>query len=99
MKNAFDVELHCLGALNNLFDVSQQPNMIGTGVSKENKNSWVRTGEALGAGAKIYGFRVDNVHLQAYQVLGGLHRNGQGEEILEVIGMEEEEENNGQEGQ
>ena len=38
VKNAFDVELHCLGALNNLFDVSQQPNMIGTGVSKENKN-------------------------------------------------------------
>jgi hypothetical protein len=37
-------------------------------------------GEALGAGAKIYGYHVNNVHIETYKILGGLHRHGlQGE--------------------
>ena len=38
-------------------------------------SKWMRTGEALGAGAKIYGFRVDNVHCDAYKMMGSLSRN------------------------
>jgi hypothetical protein len=37
---------------------------------------WIRTGEALGAGAKIYGFRVDNVHNDTYKMMSTLSRNG-----------------------
>jgi len=39
--------------------------------------------EALGAGAKIYGFRVDNVHMDAYKMLGNLSRNA--EMTLDVV--------------
>ena len=38
---------------------------------------WLRSAEALGAGAKIYGFRVDNVHMDAYKMLSSLTRNGE----------------------
>jgi hypothetical protein len=52
----------------------------------------------LGAGAKIYGYRVDNVHMETYRILGGLHRHGiQGDHEIELIinggGNEEGEEN------
>ena len=40
---------------------------------------WLRTGQALGAGAKIYGFRVDNVHYDAYKIMGSLARGSNGE--------------------
>ena len=40
------------------------------------QNKWVRTAEAIGAGAKIYGYRVDNVHMDAYKMLNTLSRNG-----------------------
>ena len=39
------------------------------------ETKWLRTGEAIGAGAKIYGFRVDNVHSDAYKMLSSLARN------------------------
>jgi hypothetical protein len=45
----------------------------------------MRTGEALGAGAKIYGFRVDNVHSDAYKMMGSLARNQNGEVELEIL--------------
>ena len=45
----------------------------------------MRTGEALGAGAKIYGFRVDNVHNDAYKMMGSLSRNQNGEVELEIV--------------
>lgn len=48
-------------------------------------NNWGRTGEALGAGAKIYGYRVDNVHMETYKILGGLHRHGLGDHEIEVV--------------
>lgn len=52
----------------------------------QGENSWGRTGEALGAGAKIYGFRVDNIHMETYKMLGGLNRHGmQGEVELDLI--------------
>ena len=36
---------------------------------------WLRTADALGAGAKIYGFRVDNVHMDTYKMISMLTRN------------------------
>ena len=47
------------------------------------ENKWIRSAEALGAGAKIYGFRVDNVHMDAYKMLGNLSRNA--EMTLDVV--------------
>ena len=49
------------------------------------ESKWMRTGEALGAGAKIYGFRVDNVHNDAYKMMGSLARNQNGEVELEIL--------------
>lgn len=43
IKNAFDVDINCIDNLSAL--ITQQ----------KGENSWGRTGEALGAGAKIYG--------------------------------------------
>lgn len=65
MKNAFEVDINCIDQLSDL--ITQ---------SKGGENTWGRTGEALGAGAKIYGYRVDNVHMATYRILGGLHRHG-----------------------
>ena len=62
---------------------------------RQNKNletKWLRTGEALGAGAKIYGFRVDNVHSDTYKMISTLARNGNDQECeIDLI----EEENSG----
>ena len=55
---------------------------------------WVRTGEAIDAGAKVYGFRVDNVHSTAYRMLNGMAR---GNDQLHVIKEDEESEVEGQE--
>jgi hypothetical protein len=74
IKNAFDIDINCIDNLSAL--ITQQ----------KGDNSWGRTGEALGAGAKIYGFRVDNVHMETYRILGGLHRHGMSnEEELEAL--------------
>eukprot|EP00347_Sterkiella_histriomuscorum_P017739 403348180 len=84
IKNAFDVDINCIDNLSALI------------TQHKGENSWGRTGEALGAGAKIYGqleqfqlifsFRVDNVHMETYRMLGGLHRNGlQGETEIDLI--------------
>ena len=35
--------------------------------------SWFKASAGLDASAKIYGFRVDQVHSETYKVLGGLH--------------------------
>ena len=48
----------------------------------------MRTGEAIDAGAKVYGFRVDNVHSEAYRMLNGMCRNAIDQE-LEIIDGEE----------
>ena len=51
---------------------------------------WVRTGEAIDAGAKVYGFRVDNVHHSAYRMLSTFARTGN--EQLEMINEDEDSE-------
>lgn len=72
---------------------------VGTGIGGGGggmDNTWGRTGEALGAGAKIYGYRVDNVHMETYRILGGLHRHGlaNGEEFeIEIIMPKEDQDN------
>ena len=54
-------------------------------VNEKLETKWLRTGEALGAGAKIYGFRVDNVHIDAYKMMSSLARNQNGEQEIELI--------------
>jgi len=44
---------------------------------------WLRSGEA---GAKVYGFRVDNVHNEAYRILNGMSRGGQIPDELDIVG-------------
>ena len=48
-------------------------------------NKWVRSGEVIDAGAKIYGFRVDNVHQETYRMLSGMVRNAGGEQEIEIV--------------
>jgi hypothetical protein len=43
VKNAFEVDINCIDNLSSLI------------TNQQGENSWGRTGEALGAGAKIYG--------------------------------------------
>ena len=62
---------------------------------EEGDSTWMKTGDALGAGAKIYGYRVDNIHQNTYKVLGGLNRNGRDVMIVEEEAREEEEEEAG----
>jgi len=57
--------------------------LIGIQGGQKDETSWIRMGDALGAGAKIYGFRVDNVHGETYRVLGGLNRNVGEEDMLD----------------
>ena len=86
IKNAFDVDINCLDTLTTLV-VQKEQQVAIKGGQEEDMNNWGRTGEALGAGAKIYGYRVDNVHMETYKILGGLARSGnQGEHEIEVIG-------------
>ena len=74
IKNAFDVDINCIDTLTQLINSNKE--RAPTAAVDEDNNNWGRTGEALGAGAKIYGYRVDNVHMETYKILGGLHRHG-----------------------
>ena len=73
-KNAFDVNIT---SLQNIKDFMEQHDKLAT--------KWIRTGEALGAGAKIYGFRVDNVHIDTYKMMSTLSRNGNQDEEIDII--------------
>ena len=53
------------------------------------KTRWHSTSGLLAAGAKIYGFRVDNTYQDAHKVLGALNRGGEIE--LEIIDEEDGE--------
>jgi hypothetical protein len=46
----------------------------------------LNSGEAIGAGAKIYGMRVDNTHNSAYNMLNRLRLNGKEEDFIELEG-------------
>ncbi len=64
-KNAFDL------------DTDFVPNislLVGESQAKHNESSWLRASASLDASAKIFGFRVDQVHQETYKVLSGLHR-------------------------
>ena len=50
----------------------------------------MRTGEAIGAGAKIYGYRVDNILDSALKMRFGM-TNYIGEDFLEIVREDEEE--------
>lgn len=75
-SNAFEVDLKCIDNLPDF--ISKLPAAT----------KWLRSGEAIGAGAKIYGFRVDNVHNETYRILSGLRRNEI--EVIREGGSDEE---------
>lgn len=52
---------------------------------------WLRSGEAIGAGAKVYGYRVDNVHNETYRILNGMVRGGVVNDELEVVNESDNE--------
>ena len=58
---------------------------------------WVRTGEAIDAGAKVYGFRVDNVHSTAYKMLNVMTRNVNDQQLGVIKEDEESEDEEGEE--
>jgi len=60
-KNAFDIPLPDVEKLTDFHQATRD-------------TSWKKLSQTLDAGAKIYGFRVDSVHNEAYKVLGGLNR-------------------------
>ena len=83
-KNAFNVDLQCLDSIKDYVKM------------QKTDKKWVRTGEAIDAAAKVYGFRVDNVHSETYRMLNGMNRNVHaGEQELELIGEENEDEDEG----
>lgn len=51
---------------------------------------WLRSGEAIGAGAKVYGYRVDNLHNETYRILNGMVRGGAQQEELAVVQSDDE---------
>lgn len=60
VKNAFDLDTDFF---KNLGLIPDQGEM-----------SWLKASAGLDASAKIYGYRVDQVHQETYKVLGGLAR-------------------------
>jgi condensin complex subunit 2 len=56
---------------------------------------WLRSGEAIGAGAKVYGFRVDNVHNETYRILNGMARGGQIPDEIDVVGENQSDDEEG----
>ena len=56
---------------------------------KEDKK-WIRSGQVVDTGAKVYGFRVDNVNNETYRMWNGMLRNM--EDIDEQEGEESAEE-------
>ena len=72
--NAFEVDINCL---DNIKDFIQQ---------QKDGNKWIRSGEAIDAGTKIYGFRVDNVHSETYRMLNGITRNQGADEEIAIVG-------------
>ena len=60
-------------------------------VNNKLETKWLKTGEALGVGTKIYGHRVDNVHVSTYKMIGVLNR-GQDQEVELIEEQEEPEE-------
>ena len=84
-NNAFEVDLKCLDNIKEY---------VG---SLPASTKWLRSGEVIGAGAKVYGFRVDNVHHETYRLLNGMSRGNQtADEIQEENGQKADGEENGE---
>ena len=52
----------------------QYSSQISSFLDKKEETAWQRASATLEATAKIYGYRVDSVHSDAYRILGGLNR-------------------------
>ena len=76
--------------VNNAFDVDFDNFDVENFLNQRPETKWLRSGEAVHAGGKVYGFRVDNVHNTVYRILGGLNRNAV--EEVDVINEEENKE-------
>ena len=67
-KNAFDVNTDFVNTISKYLESSHKKS------KRDAESSWLRASASLDASAKIYGFRVDQVHTETYKVLGGLAR-------------------------
>ena len=61
-KNAFDINVDFIESLSNI-------------LNKNEESAWQRASASLDVSAKVYGYRVDSVHSETFQFLGGLNRN------------------------
>ena len=77
-KNAFDINVDFIESLSNI-------------LNKNEEAAWQKASASLDVSAKVYGYRVDSVHSETFQFLGGLNRNKKGEAVKE--NAEEEKEN------
>ena len=68
-KNAFDVDTDFVDGICKMLE---KQNKLESYQAKE--SSWLKASASLDASAKIYGFRVDQVHIETYQMLGCLSR-------------------------
>ena len=65
-KNAFDINVDFIESLSNI-------------LNKNEEAAWQKASASLDVSAKVYGYRVDSVHSETFQFLGGLNRNKKGE--------------------
>lgn len=42
---------------------------------QKDDKKWIRSGQIVDTGAKVYGYRVDNVHNETYRMWNGMTRN------------------------
>ena len=57
VKNAFDINVNFIESITNM-------------INKNEESAWQKASASLDATAKIYGFRVDSVHTEAFKFLG-----------------------------
>jgi len=60
-------------------------------INKNEESAWQKASASLDVSAKVYGYRVDSVHSEAFKFLGGLNRNKKEEEEKKEEQEEEKE--------
>ena len=85
-KNAFDINVDFIESLSNI-------------LNKNEESAWQKASASLDVSAKVYGYRVDSVHSETFQFLGGLNRNKkidnqEKQNVEEEKEIEEEKKNN-----
>ncbi|KRX04476.1 hypothetical protein PPERSA_06029 [Pseudocohnilembus persalinus] len=80
-KNAFDVPIPDCKNLSDYNNIEQ------------GESGWKKISSTLGVAAKIYGYRVDQVHNQTYQVLGGINRTDLNQNEIEQQEDQQQREN------